>query len=403
VTEKAASFYGAVFLCLGGTCPENPQPLPLTTPQPARAMLNSLEIRNYRNLKHLTIEKLGRVNLLVGKNNTGKTSVLEAVALCQSKNSWETLIAILSDRGFALDLESVNVDEQALEIFSHLFNQKIYSFYDSDSGIFIGDTTSDWENSQSVYFRLVKAYDTFNNSNEKPETYFAKSEVEIRDKVSSDLILVQKPSDKADVHRLRFQKLSKYQLPSLLNDNFKFVGTSSHEKKAILWDKISFDFTKIVEVRKALQLLLKNQILEINFIESGSIRVPKIQLNNGQVELLSNMGDGINRILTIILAMVNCEKGYLLIDEFENGLHYSVQEKLWEIIFYLAERLDIQVFATTHSSDAIRSFATVLAQQANAPEAGKVIRLQNHDSTIVAVEYTPEELEAAVEFGVEVR
>ena len=65
------------------------------------------------------------------------------------------------------------------------------------------------------------------------------------------------------------------------------------------------------------------------------------------------MGDGINRILTIILAMVNCENGYLLIDEFENGLHYSVQEKLWEIIFYLAKRLNIQVFATTHSNDTI--------------------------------------------------
>ena len=71
---------------------------------------------------------------------------------------------------------------------------------------------------------------------------------------------------------------------------------------------------------------------------------------------LRSMGDGINRILTIILAMVNCENGYLLIDEFENGLHYSVQEKLWEIIFYLAERLNIQVFATTHSNDAIEVF-----------------------------------------------
>ena len=44
-------------------------------------MLRSLEIRNYRNLRHLTIEKLGRVNLLIGKNNTGKTSVLEAIYL----------------------------------------------------------------------------------------------------------------------------------------------------------------------------------------------------------------------------------------------------------------------------------------------------------------------------------
>ena len=42
-------------------------------------MLRSLEIRNYRDLRYLTIEKLNRVNLLVGQNNTGKTSLLEVI------------------------------------------------------------------------------------------------------------------------------------------------------------------------------------------------------------------------------------------------------------------------------------------------------------------------------------
>ena len=72
------------------------------------------------------------------------------------------------------------------------------------------------------------------------------------------------------------------------------------------------------------------------------------------------MGDGINRILTIILSMVNVENGYFFIDEFENGLHYSVQKDLWKMIFYLAEKLNIQVFATTHSSDCINAFQEVI-------------------------------------------
>ena len=61
-------------------------------------MLNSLKIRNYRNLRHLTIEKLGRVNLLVGKNNTGKTSVLEAVYLWVNNGRFDLIYEVLETR-----------------------------------------------------------------------------------------------------------------------------------------------------------------------------------------------------------------------------------------------------------------------------------------------------------------
>jgi AAA15 family ATPase/GTPase len=56
--------------------------------------------------------------------------------------------------------------------------------------------------------------------------------------------------------------------------------------------------------------------------------------------------------------MVNAQDGYLLIDEFENGLHYSVQEQVWEVVFTLAKSLNVQVFATTHSSDCIKAFGS---------------------------------------------
>ncbi|GAC1393566.1 MAG: hypothetical protein NVS4B11_00190 [Ktedonobacteraceae bacterium] len=46
-------------------------------------ILPSLEIRNFRGFHHLQIERLGRVNLIVGKNNIGKTSLLEALLSSQ--------------------------------------------------------------------------------------------------------------------------------------------------------------------------------------------------------------------------------------------------------------------------------------------------------------------------------
>ncbi len=114
------------------------------------------------------------------------------------------------------------------------------------------------------------------------------------------------------------------------------------------------------------------------------------------------MGDGMNRILTIILALVNSQDGYLLIDEFENGLHYTVQEDLWKMIFNLANKLNVQVFATTHSDDCIHAFESVMNSEGNKSE-GQYLRLDNIDGQIIPTLYSSEELDTAADHQIEVR
>jgi AAA15 family ATPase/GTPase len=106
--------------------------------------------------------------------------------------------------------------------------------------------------------------------------------------------------------------------------------------------------------------------------------------------------------MTIILALVNAENGFLLVDEFENGLHYSIQEKLWEITFNIAKSLNVQIFATTHSDDCIRGFEKAL----NNPDDksfGQLIRLDLRNETVVQVEFNPEELKIASDQNIETR
>ncbi|MCU0428300.1 MAG: AAA family ATPase, partial [Candidatus Kapabacteria bacterium] len=117
---------------------------------------------------------------------------------------------------------------------------------------------------------------------------------------------------------------------------------------------------------------------------------------------LKSMGDGMNRIFTIALAMVNAENGFLLVDEFDNGLHYSVQENLWKVVFFLAEKLNIQVFATTHSLDCLYAFANTC----NSDEyrgLGKAIRLERHDEALFSEVFSDEDLRKVVKHGVEIR
>ena len=113
-------------------------------------------------------------------------------------------------------------------------------------------------------------------------------------------------------------------------------------------------------------------------------RIPVVSLKDtGRRVHLSSMGDGLNRILTIILSMLNCKNGVLLLDEFETGLHYSVQKQLWEIIFLLAVELNVQVFVTSHSFDCLKAFA-----ETNVSEQGMLIRLEQRNSGIEPVCYT---------------
>ena len=114
---------------------------------------------------------------------------------------------------------------------------------------------------------------------------------------------------------------------------------------------------------------------------------------------LSAMGDGINRMLQIILALINCKGGIFLLDEFENGLHYSVQEQLWKIIFDIAARLDIQVFVTTHSNDCINSYAKVATE-----EDALAIRMDHSAGKLSVQQYeNPQDLLFAIKNDIELR
>lgn len=116
---------------------------------------------------------------------------------------------------------------------------------------------------------------------------------------------------------------------------------------------------------------------------------------------LASLGGGMQRALGIALALVNARDGMLLIDEFENGLHYSVQADLWRLIFQVAHRLNVQVFATTHSWDCIEGFQK--AAQEDTQEEGVLIRLQSRNGEISSTLYNEEELAIATREQIEVR
>lgn len=115
---------------------------------------------------------------------------------------------------------------------------------------------------------------------------------------------------------------------------------------------------------------------------------------------LRSFGDGLNRLFGIILSLVNAKDGLLLIDEFENGMHHSVQLDVWRGIFRLAKLLKVQVFATSHSWDAVESFQKAAAED---PEEGLLIRLSKKGDAVIPTLFREQELAVAARERIEVR
>ncbi len=381
-------------------------------------MLPSLAIRNYRNLKSLDIASLARVNLIAGKNNTGKTSLLEAVSIYASQGSLRWIDRLLTDREEFYGRQT-SLPEDNLKTYASLFfNRKVG--FSEDSKIIIGplkDVQVGSKNPEkllhSINIRFVKMHEVESELMDQETKEVVRN---IRWKVlesgedTNKFIPGLSIYFKREGAVYKLDDLKRSSIFFYLNDsrkdtqNYQFVRASCiHEDNIKIWSKIALT-KKESYVIDALQII-EPAIDKIAFVDDQHSNkkkaIAKLQ-NNEETVPLQSMGDGINRILTIVLALVNADNGYLLIDEFENGLHHTVQEDLWKIIFFLSKELNVQVFATTHSEDCVEAFENIVNSSDNQNE-GQFTRLEKVGDTIKPVLLNAKELQVATDHAMEIR
>jgi AAA15 family ATPase/GTPase len=381
-------------------------------------MLDSLNIKNYRNLKELRLSSLGRINLITGKNNTGKSTLLEAIAIYASKGNLSLVYQLLGDRGenFRQSESNKNSTELNIRALSSLFTNRILSFNKIDA-ILIGSSENtlfglEESSEKSVGIRFVRYFDKVVQLPDKGNlNTLIRTERTIAEEISESqsgeykIGLEIRAGNSSYILSLDEDRPFRFGYKGLgNNERLEFIRTRNIDKdiNGRLWDNIILT-EKERYVIDALKIIEPNTE-RIAFIEENQReRSAVIKLSNSNIVVpLRSMGDGINRILTIILALVNADSGFLLIDEFENGLHHSVQEKLWDIIFTLSQSLKIQVFVTTHSEDCISGFENILNKPNNILD-GKLIRLDNENGIIKQIEFDAKELKIASDNDIEIR
>jgi AAA15 family ATPase/GTPase len=326
-------------------------------------MLTSLEFENYRGFRRLQIKPLKRVNLIAGENNTGKTAVLEGLCLLLASNPEEVK---------KLPTQFRSGQQSHHDNFRSFWE---WVFYEKNTDLkpsIKAETPQNQPLSTIINLHsheqlLISEGNSRNQSTVRfqfgPQGFSHHGSVE-RPKFLAQTTRLGDPANDADL----------YNRVSLMADG---------EEKVL-------NLMKIIEPR----------LKKLRYSKITSRALVYAHLGFPHFIPATQMGQGFSRLLTLFSEMMVSGAKVLLIDEIENGLHYSVLTQVWKGIAALAESEDIQVFATTHSWGCI-----VAAHEAFAETSYDFAlhRLQRIKNEVEAITYDRETLETALHSELEVR
>ncbi len=317
-------------------------------------MYKSFRVKNFRCFKDLRINDLGRVNLIAGKNNTGKTALLEAMYLLAGDLDSNAMLKKDVKYGRRLTRHSDSDWSRSATLFA------VFKDFNLESQIELSACVQDsllTNNTGNSIFKLKIAavQDLGLESDRLLDAFFNRR--------------YERSADDAEVLKL-VSDLNENPLYILLTDGR--LQYSQYRPTPILSttflparERVKRDDTasrfSALQDEKRIQILLDDlKIIEPRLEDlrlSAKDRSSEIVADIGLAELvhMRHLGDGIIRLTDILLAIHQIHDGAIFIDEIENGIHHSVQTKVWEAIGQAARAQDVQVFATTHSLEMIEA------------------------------------------------
>ncbi len=236
--------------------------------------IKNIEIKNFKCFDDFQAEGFGRVNLIGGKNNVGKTAFMEAIYISNSKNNLKHIISIRYVADILWDLWK----EIGKKFISNLIDEKIEKYKKSHIQTNLNDL--------KVNIKFKSSNKTTKNNYENLYSSIIKNELE----------------DRLDNYIKEFDASI---------EKFRIINSQPYCKK------------------------------------------------NGDFYNINEFGDGLGKFIYFIMLLLSQKNAIILIDEIENGIHYTNLDRLWEIILILSQEQNVQVFATTHSKECIESFNRV--------------------------------------------
>ncbi len=366
-------------------------------------MIENLRLKNLRLFSELEIHPLERINLFAGRNNAGKTSVLESILLLAGACIPDLVLDIPQVRGVGYGKFPREAPAAFWKpLFHRLDTSKTISIGCTHSAI--GDFTLaiSWNQKYPYVRRDMSRVDTDRYDPQHPGPYqrlpllppggYSDGPWEIgltwRDssnKTLQDMHLVADASQ-VDFRGSGIPLKAAYLSPCVgdVRNDADLLGELRAKRQGNMLE----DALREIEPR------LKG--IEVG-LAGGT---PMIWADVGLSELapLSALGEGMTRIARIVLAIASVQGGVAVVDEIETGIHHSALKGLWASVANAAETFDVQVFATTHS------FECLMAAQEALAENWRFHRLERtKDGSSRCVTFGHDDVGTVVRHGFEVR
>jgi hypothetical protein len=358
-------------------------------------MYRSFTIKNFRCFRELTIEPLERVNLIAGMNNVGKTALLEAIFLHLGANNPALAVRINTWRGIT-DFDKSNIED---EMWGSLF------FDYATSATIELEGKDENGHRRSLRISLSKSAETELPTGEEGNGHIQNTLGSMTTTIPARELKLAYSDDigqSGDSRAFIREEGIKIELASLkpFPQGAFFatrVRTPAEDAKR---------FSKLEAVGRQDEILPMLKLLEprlrrLAVLVTGEAPMVNGDIGAGRLIPMTIMGQGIGRIMSLALAIFDSPRGVVLIDEIENGLHYSAMVGVWKAIAEAARRSDTQIFATTHSWECIQ--AAHEAFSASGTYDFRLHRLDRVKDEIRVATYDQEMLDAAMATDLEVR
>ena len=381
-------------------------------------LLRDLTIENYRSFEKYKLDGLARVNLLVGDNNCGKTSLLEAGYILSCRGDSAAIASVLDERG-----DTTAVEERG-RVRQPVLVARLPSLFGTKAGNNPLDCRFDLEATgfgQLAVCLMANSGLAEYAANSKHRALLLKHPEAFvgdpNDRIVLSHHIGNKLSEKLSVQLLTregYLELDRFRSSAIVGGNSVnqpqestscFISTRSLAPELLknIWAgllKSSQESRAIEAVRIVLPELSGIVFLPESYSTPGT-RADVLLEFNKERRSLAGFGEGVSRLLSLGATLGASQSGQLFIDEIDSGLHYSKLSDMWRMVVKAAGMLDVQVFATTHSLDCIRALEAACDGDESLRDDVALFSIDRRMDE--AVRYGGDELSAVVEHEIEVR
>ena len=365
-------------------------------------LLSKLAVEGFRGIHDLEIDHLSQVNLIVGDNNCGKTSLLEAIQFLRSSRSLANIYRIARQR-----------ENTFLVSTNSIYDNIICMFPKCERGLEI-KLSAIYDGSMISFDLLGKESRELLDLNELNKWVYqglAKEFAEVNNETETDVLECQ------SIYMVNGQSTNE---TFRINRFSRITGTPIHQDERIKITYVSpFEHLKGSRINQIIKddSYTKNCIGALQLFDPDieDMMIFKSDVGNWSVEYLkhkrlgnmplSTYGDGIKKVLVLANAIVGAANGILLIDEIETAIHKKYYDDIFRFIVKACGAFNVQAFITTHSIEAIDGLLeTQDYEKQNESDAITVVTLKRQDQKTYARVLSGREVHENREaFGFEVR